>query len=56
MSWFAIGQVKEGGQKTVVSADKEARLILLQILQELKVINIHLSSLTDIDIKSEEVT
>ena len=45
----------EGGQAEVVVSDDNAQELLLEILKELKKMNLHLSMMTDLAITSEEI-
>ena len=47
--------VTEGGQKKTVMVDSNIDITLQQILKELKIMNIHLSMMTDEIIDKEEV-
>ena len=46
----------EGGQPEVRVSDDNVQQLLNQILKELKMMNIHLSMITDITIGKEEIT
>jgi hypothetical protein len=50
-----IPQEEKAGEKVVRSIDKETVELLKSIFYELKVANFHLSNLTEINIKQEEL-
>ena len=45
----------EGTQKEAIVSDDNVQSLLYRILKELKIMNVHLSLLTDIDVRSQEV-
>lgn len=45
----------EGGQKKVVSSDDSVKDLLLMILNEMKIMNVHLSLITDNQIVESDI-
>jgi len=54
MSYFVIPKTEEGGQKKVLVVDMTTNEILAMIYNELKIMNVHLSELSDLNITSVE--
>ena len=44
----------EGGKKETRVSDNNVQSLLYQILKELKIMNVHLSLMTDVSIKKDE--
>ena len=55
MSFIPLPQEEEGGQKKVAITDPTNEQLLTDILKQLKIMNLHLTILTDNDIKKTEV-
>lgn len=55
MSYFGVPQVEEGGQRKVVTQSLTVESLLLDILVELKMMNIYLSSISDIEVYDSDV-
>ena len=54
MAYQPINSVVEGGKRSILSKDDEERDILYSLLKELKVMNLHLSILTDTQITKQD--
>jgi hypothetical protein len=48
-------KTSEGGQNRIMSADDNSRQLLEDILKQMKIMNMHLSILTDLQIDKEEI-
>ena len=55
MSYNPVPKIKEGGQCEAIVTDDDAQGLLLKILREIKMINIHLSYMTDEMIHKEDI-
>ena len=55
MSKFGVPQAEEGEQRKALVKDANVEQLLVLILKEMKLMNMHLNELTDINISSEEV-
>jgi len=46
---------EEGGQEESVTADEDVRSLLVKVLKQLQIMNIHLSLITDEEISKKEI-
>ena len=55
MTYQPQPQKTEGGQREVITSDDNVQQLLMQILKELKKMNLHLQLLTDNEITDQEI-
>ena len=55
MTYIPLPQKEEGGQKKVWTSDDDVRELLLQMLNQLKIMNAHLQTITDENILEGEL-
>ena len=53
LTYIPLPQKEDGGQKKVWTSDDYVREILLEILEELKTMNLHLESITEEETEGE---
>jgi hypothetical protein len=55
MSHILIPKETEGGRQEAVTSDDDTHSLLIQILMELKKMNIHLESMTDEEVDKNDI-
>ena len=55
MTYYPIPTTIEGNKKQADTSDDDAIQLLTEILKELKIMNLHLSLMTDINIQKQDI-
>jgi hypothetical protein len=55
MSYNPVPKKKVGGQCEAITSDNDVQSLLNKILKELRILNLHIESMTDENIKKEDI-